>query len=467
MSPDHENRYLPPAQQGAALMVMLVIMVMGTATFLITSLSTSALRLARERDNSEVLAQARDALIGYAATVVLTSGTRRPGDLPCPDTNNDGIAETSCGNASGTTGQTLRIRRLPWKTLGLPDLRDSSGERLWYAVSNNFKNSTRTVCTDPPGLTGCLNSDTNGTITLRSSDGVVTSNGSSTSGVVAAIIAPGAVLTREGSASVQDRSAAGINTATNYLDIATVNGITEDNANFTDSSSTNGFIQGPVKNADGFVILNDQILAITVDSLMPALEKRVVAEVKLCLKEYAAKAQNVGRYPWASRVRPTSSPSYNDRSGYLFGRLPDTTFDTTDSDSGSVMDDTWTGLCTINSGSGWWLNWKEQVFYGLADAYKPVLFPAVPAADVCATPGNCLTVNPPSATGDKKFVVIVAGRKLPGQSRSYNSDFDRGTLSNYLEVPNPIPIYTGTAPNPTSFSRATRSATFNDTVVFE
>ncbi len=421
------------------------------------------MRIAKEKKNFEVLAQARDALIGYAVSVSL-SGSARPGDLPCPDTDNDGIQETSCGNASGSTGQTSRIGRLPWKTLGLPDLRDSSGERLWYAVSNNFKYNTRTTCTSS-GQTSCLNSDSTGTITLHNSDGSVTNDGNSTSGVVAVIIAPGSVLTRQGSGSAQDRSSGGSNTATNYLDIATVNGVTEDNANFIDKSSTNGFIQGPIKDSNGFVILNDQILAITQDSIMQAIQKRVAAEVKMCLTEYASKPQNNGRYPWASRVRPTSAPSYNDRTDYLFGRLSDTTFDSTKSDSGSVMDDSWSGNCNINSGSGWWLNWKEMVFYGLADAYKPVDPPTTPAVNACDTAGNCLTVNPPSATGNKKFVVIVAGKKLSGQSRS--NDTEKGTLSNYLEAPNPIPVYTGSPPNPTSFSQATPTTTFNDTVVFQ
>lgn len=444
---------------------MLVIMVLGSAAFLVSSLKPSVLRLAQNQKNAEVLAQARDALIGYAATVSL-SGSARPGDLPCPDTNNDGIQEVSCGNASGSTGQTLRLGRLPWKTLGLPELRDSSGELLWYAVSNKFKYNTRTVCTDPPSASGCLNSDTNGTITLRSSDGSVVNDGGSTSGAVAIVIAPGSVLTRQGSASAQDRSSSGLNTATNYLDVATVGGITEDNANFVDGSSSNGFINGPIYDANGLAFVNDQILAVTQDSIMQAIEKRVAAEVKMCLTEYAKKAQNVGRYPWASRVRPTSAPSYDDRTGYLFGRVPDTTFDTTLVDSWWTMDTSWTGNCNIISGSGWWRNWKELVFYGLADAYKPVAFPSTPAANACDTAGACLSVNPPSATGNKQIVVIVAGRALPGQSRIYNNDVDRGTLSNYLESPNPTPVYPGYAPNPTAFSQGARSATFNDTVVF-
>ncbi|MDE2311014.1 MAG: hypothetical protein KGL01_09335, partial [Betaproteobacteria bacterium] len=216
-------------QHGAALIVMLVIMIIGSIAFLVSSLSSSALQIARDKTTAAALAQAKDALIGYAISVQISfsnsSNQPRPGELPCPDTTNDGSSDTPCLNVIG---------RLPWKTLGLPDLRDGSGERLWYAVSTNFKNYSRTSCNltaTPP--TGCLNSDTKGTISVFASDGTQLNDGGGSTGVVAVIIAPGDVLTRQGG-SLQDRSSAGVNTASNYLDIATVGGITEDNANFID-----------------------------------------------------------------------------------------------------------------------------------------------------------------------------------------------------------------------------------------
>ena len=285
-------------------------------------------------------------------------------------------------------------------------------------------------------------------------------DGGGSTGVVAVIIAPGEVLTRQGGA-MQDRSSAGVNTPSNYLDIATVGGNTEDNAAFVDGSSTNGFIQGRIKDSSGNVILNDQLLVITKDNIMQTIQKRVAAEVKQCLNEYAL--QNQGRYPWAARLDPTNPVSYNDGSNRLFGRIPDTPFDSTKNDSNDFMGDTWTGNCNINSSSGWWLNWKEMVFYGLADAYKPTYFGwrwngwtwvwIWPSSPSCPT---CLSVNPPSATADKQFVVLVAGKMLSGQVRSSNAN--KGTLSNYLEG--------GNANGATPFEQSPLSATFNDTVVF-
>ena len=462
-------------QRGAALMVMLVIMVMGAATILVSSLSSSGLRIERDKITADALAQAKDALIGYAVKVQIDNSDctafgnncRRPGDLLCPDTDNDGDAESNCGNASGTTWQDKRLGRLPWKTLGLPDLRDGNGERLWYAVSNNFKNSTRTTCT-APGQAGCLNSDTAGTITIRSPDGNILDDGSTMSGAVAIIIAPGDALTRQDNVTQTRGCTLGVDcdaidkcTATpatsvpkcnpvNYLDNITS---IEDNASFMDGSATDGFIQGSIKDSSHNIILNDQLLVITQDNIMYAIQKRVAAEVKQCLNEYALNSQNMGHYPWAATLNPNN---YSDASNQLFGRVPDTQFTRTKQDSNPNMNDIWSGTCNINSSSGWWLNWKEMVFYGLANAYKPLDPLNPPAANACVTAGACMSVNPPSATADKKFVVIVAGKKLAGQSR--DSNVEKSTLSNYLEAPNSA----GASP----FAQSAPTATFNDTVAF-
>jgi hypothetical protein len=474
MKPLRIDPTIATKQRGAVLMVMLVIMIVGTAAFLVSALNSWSLKIEHERKNSEVLAQARDALIGYAASVQVDfsvcgmSGNNcaRIGDLPCPDKTGNGIAANSCGDAGGSN-QGLRLGRLPWKTLGLPDLRDASGEQLWYAVSNNYKEKNRTVCTSP-GLAGCLNSDTQGTITVRGTDGSVINDGSTMSGVVAVVIAPGSVLTRQDGTTLQDRSPGGMNLSTNYLDIATIGTITEDNADFIDGDSTNGFIQGQVKDANGNVIVNDQILTITQDSIMQPVQKRVAAEVKQCLIGYAKVPQNKGRYPWASTVSSLSPPSYADKADYVFGRIPDIPFIDTKTKSGNAMTDVWTAECNINPVSGWWLNWKEMVFYGLADAYKPVDPITTPALNACNPAGACLKVSPPSAQANKQFAIIVAGKRMPGQLRS--NDTQKGTFSNYLEAPNPTPAYTGIPgipPIPTNFSQSFPSATFNDTVVFQ
>lgn len=424
----------------------------------------------KQQQTTDALALAKEALIGYAASVDLSIGASRPGDLPCPDMDNDGVADPVPPCSGATLG------RLPWKTLGLPDLRDSDGERLWYAVSDNFKNNPRTSCT-APGQAGCLNSDTRGTISGRHSDGVtIVYDGTNPdpftpSGAIAVIISPGAVMQRQGSATTQDRSAVGVNNAINYLDVG--NG--EDNKVFTDGT-TDGFINGPVYDVNRDVIVNDRVLAITYPDLLPILERRVAKEVSNCLTSYAADPQNNGRYPWAAPITDTTSP-YDDQVNNRVGRIPDTFNDTILGIGGPVatlvcgglpipvvcMKDSWPSSCSISS--SWWTNWKEMVFYGVAQNYQPadplssVL--GVPAPGPCS--GNCLTVNPPSAVADKKFVVMVAGKQLSGVAGGQPrfSSTDKSTAANYLEDENNWT--TGLAD---TFSQQSATATFNDYLLF-
>lgn len=459
-------------QQGIALLVIVTLLATAAAAVTVTALNRSSqnVHIARDKITAAALAQAKEALIGYAVSVDLSSSTRRPGDLPCPDTNNDGITETSCGSGAGSY-QERRLGRLPWKTLGLPDLRDGNGERLWYAVSNNFKYSTRTACTST-GQTGCLNSDTVGTINVLAPDGTTRLNdGGGSTGAVAVILASGDAITRQDNIAQTRGCTPGVDcdatdkdkciTASpttvpkcnplNYLDTA----LGEDNANFTDSSSTNGFIQGKIKDIGNNVILNDQLLVITQEDIMRPIQKRVAGEVRNCLTDYAA--HNYNRYPWAVPITDLST-TYDDSSDTYFGRIPDD-LGNTESDSGGQMNDQWEIICnthTAHTPSPWWINWKEMVFYGLANGYKPVNPPT--ATPSCPT---CITVNPPSSAADKKFVVIVADKILtttiPPQVRT--SSTDKRTLSNYLEDANKI----GASP----FSQGTASNTFNDVVVYQ
>ena len=477
-----ENQCRVNRQRGIALIVVLVLLGLLVGILAIGFTGDLARRNNKQQQTTDALAKAKEALIGYAAGVNLTAGYR-PGDLPCPDINNDGTAGGSCSNGGGTT-----LGRLPWKTLGIPDLRDGDGERLWYAVSSNFKNNPSTPCT-APGQAGCLNSDTRGTITVRGSDGTIIYDGTTSSGAIAVIISPGAVIQRQGSATIQDRSTAGVNNPINYLDV----GSGEDNKDFVDSN-TNGFINGFVYDASANVIVNDRVLAITYSDLRPILERRVAKEVLNCLISYAASSRD--RYPWAARIDASATGDYGSKQGYRFGRLPDTfdetllglTIDPTIAAvvnslclfpivSSQCMSNNWplpgsTPSCNFRDSVGtpqpWWLNWKEQVFYGVAAAYEPaaptvqILPPLITGAVSppagCGVPGDCLTVNPSSAA-DKKVVVIVAGKPLMAAGQP--TVRDKTNPANYLEGANAANIPSN-APNGFTFTQQPSSASFND-----
>lgn len=260
-------------QHGGAFIVMLVIMILGITTVLVGALTGAGQMAANNIRSGEALSQARDALIAYAV-----SDTNRPGELPCPDTDNDGSAETLSGfNCSGGN-----FGRLPWKTLGVPDLRDAAGERLWYAVSDPFH----------AGGAATLNSETAGTISLS---GNVTANN-----LIAIVFAPGRPLPTLS----QSRAVADENTAANYLESILV--------------SPTSFQQlTPNDHEGGAYSYNDQLVYIGHEHLMPLVEKRIVREAKKCLDSYAATSGS--KYPWAAQV---STGAYVTTPNTLFGRIP-------------------------------------------------------------------------------------------------------------------------------------------------
>lgn len=423
----------PYKQRGAALLLFLLLGFGIGATIFFSVRNGSPGRLEQERTTLNSLNLAKQALIAYAVAVY-PSGNVRPGDLPCPDTNDDGVKESSCGNASGSTGQTTRLGRLPWKSLGLPDLRDSSGERLWYAVSNNFKEDDNKSRHLP------LNSDTTGSIRYVDSDGNVVPN------VIAVIIAPGSPIQRLNTASVQNRSAAGTNNPTNYLD-ATAN---EDNADFVDYGP-NGFANGIVRDNQGRILVNDMMTVITYNDLLPLLEKKVAATVLNCLNRYASyvgsTSNNMGRYPWPASMATSAANNYDDTPNTLFGRVPDIMLNS--SISSPNMLPTWGALPECSISDNWFRdNWREQVFYAIADAYKPGATP--PAC------GACLTVGTKT---NARVAVIMARRALSAASLIQRSTA-KSVIGNYLEDGNAT-AYDGV------FEDKSISASFNDLLVYK
>ena len=160
------------AQSGAALLVLMLILIVGSSFFLATKLNINLTKTQRDEQTGIALSAAKNALIGYAISYPdKVNPAEGPGYLPCPDNDNDGDAEGSCvlGGVNNTIG------RFPYETLELEDLRDSSGQRFWYSLSQNFRNN--------PSKLVPLNSESPSSAAL-SVDGV--------GDIVAVIIAPGA-----------------------------------------------------------------------------------------------------------------------------------------------------------------------------------------------------------------------------------------------------------------------------------
>ena len=147
----------PRARGQALIAALLLVTVLGAGALLANGdLRARAEAVAHAR-SLEALAQARSALIGYA----ISYEERHPGEgygfLPCPDNGNDGSTPIGACGARGVAA----IGRLPWRTLGLPDLRDGWGECLWYAVAGSAKHNPKPLTHnwDSPGQFALLTAD--------------------------------------------------------------------------------------------------------------------------------------------------------------------------------------------------------------------------------------------------------------------------------------------------------------------
>ena len=303
-------------QDGIALVVILGVLLVIGAMFALSSLNFATQRVARDTVTRDSLLRAKEALIAYAAT-----DATRPGELPCPDVNDDGMLVIN-EDFVGSNCVSL-IGRLPWITLGLPDLRDDAGERLWYALSNDF-HANGTVP---------LNSDTAfraGNTSLQIIGAYPAAN------LVAIVFSPGAALTRQGAAATQNRSCiVGTNcnaslkctavpasntpkcNAVNYLDVASG----EDNS---DIDANRSYVA--TAKSETF---NDQLLPIHSDDIMRLVERRAAREFAQYLRDHydawenttVVGGTNKGFYPYAA---PFTDPSTTQvgTNGTMSGLLP-------------------------------------------------------------------------------------------------------------------------------------------------
>jgi type II secretory pathway pseudopilin PulG len=438
--------------RGVALIIMLLLMVLGLTAVLAGSLNLSAMQRARQEKTTAALAQAKDALIGYAITYADTHSGEVHGYLPCPDINGkdlsgnpaEGSAKATCGNKDIST-----MGRLPWRTLGLAPLRDGAGECLWYAVSGNYKSNPKT---------GLMNWDTKGKLQLFAADGTALTAPDNQG--VAIIFAPGAAL--PGQIRPANGTLCGDYSAANYLDHDIGRSI--NNADI----AAEKFIRGA---ADGQV--NDGIIFITRQDVWNAIQKRTDLTHTLrllsqrlaeCLADYG-RNNTSGNFslPWPA---PTAlndyalNSHYGDQASLFMGRIP---YDVSTSNSkahnnmnGAILMTAANGLaCPAYAASPvtelhrlypWWDNWKDQLFYVLSAAYRPQSSATTPCS------GNCVTVNgQPYAAA-----ILFSG---PGLAALGQTRVDRSTVSHFLEA---SPAGSIAANGSEAYQSATAGLSFND-----
>ncbi|MGZ8262442.1 MAG: hypothetical protein ACXWTU_05700, partial [Methylotenera sp.] len=235
-------------QQGGALIILVLILIIAGTTALFSVLDGNGVKIERDKKTAMVLAEAKTALIGLSIKAV--SSGARPGNLIIPDfltespANYDGTSDSGCLDASVSNGLPLInsdinmrcLGRLPWKDLGIsihapsknnllepdPSESDPSGIMPWYAVSANLvdptclavlnSNTLNLVNNPPPAPLDCT-----GTtlpypwLIVRDSNGNIISKR-----VAAVIFVPGAAR------GAQSRSSTTLSAADQYLDTLVV-----------------------------------------------------------------------------------------------------------------------------------------------------------------------------------------------------------------------------------------------------
>jgi hypothetical protein len=356
----HERPPLRGKQRGQGLLGVIAIFGIGLSALLYGLITPASLSIEKEKSTNAALALARDALIGRAAT-----DDNRPGSLPCPDFDdgtvnpinvaNDGIADLLAGADCPSY-----IGRLPWKTLGLPDLRDASGERLWYMLSTRFRDAKEA---EP------INTDTKGNVTVYSGNATTVM----TSEAAAVIFAPGEIL------STQNRGdAANQKNPSNYLESA---------SGINNASAAGPYIAAPATSA-----FNDRLLVITAASLMMPAEQRVAREMLTLLQSYRDLSA-CACYPWAANNFNDDSITDRTRGGVPID---------------NALPEVW-GAGTIPSVPSWFEKnkWGKVFYYAVA-----------PSQTATPTPGT-LTVDGVS----KNVVLITTGPASASRPSSTLSDY--------------------------------------------
>lgn len=396
-------------QRGQAMILTVLLLAVGVGAVVFTLATPARTAIENDKKTAAALAQARDALIGYAA-----SDNERPGSLPCPDTNNDGSAEspipTDCSNYIG---------RLPWRTLRLPDLRDGSGERLWYAVSREFARNP--LCGGTPNGAACpLNSDTSGQLTIT---GLAPA-----ANVIAIVFAPGEVIGAQMRGTIVEQG-----TVSNYLE----------------GENSDGIPSAPPVVDTGFTtaltspIFNDKLLAITSDALFSVVEMRVLRELRAALRAYR---NNNGYFPSAN---PYADVTY--ACNYLsFRERPPLNINL-----GCAAFADWGPELPAWFGTN---NWHHVTHYVVSPCRLGPIGAQQPTLDIlCKGLGDIIVDGASSIHA----IAFAAGRTLPGQSRSGTGT----TIGDYLDPVASSPNDENVSNSNLQFVSPVRSATNNDRMI--
>ena len=141
-------------QRGAVVMIMLLILILGSAYFLLTVLNKGDPQQPGTVATAAELNAVTEALIGHALVTKC---------LPCPAVSvTNGMAQAACGASGAVAGY------LPWVTLGLGEL-DTWSHRLRYVVQRELAGGTNCItASDTAGIPVQYRDSSGSTVPLTS-----------------------------------------------------------------------------------------------------------------------------------------------------------------------------------------------------------------------------------------------------------------------------------------------------------
>lgn len=366
MLPTH--RIQPQARSsGAAIIIFITLVLLAFTTILVTQVSVNQKKSGRMQNSSKALDLSQSAILGYALSQPI------PGTLPCPDTTGDGSENTILGGCASQLGL------LPYFTLGLDNLSDSSGADLWYAVETSY-----TV--NAPGQ---RNSSTPSGMTL---------NGQAVSHV---IIAPGIALGGQNRIPLIQ---------TNFLEGTNADGNLSTYDNITSNTQ------------------NDVVLGSPLSSFWALIEQRVLAEASLLTTTYRAVCN---QYPWSANF----GGPYTSVVTQQTGSLPLTAALPFNWGTPCAL-----GIAPIPAG---WLttHWSDQLFYRMCtnpegNCLTVIDSASSPAPAIILAPGSRLSGQTrPTAVASDYFE--AENVSLPDDEYRVVNPIDHS--GGYNDLSNPLP----------------------------
>jgi hypothetical protein len=484
-------------QDGIVVLVLVVFIALTTIAYFLNEFSPEKIQHQQAISTSKSLSRAKDALIAHAVSRAdINSPSAQPGRLgylPCPANNNgEGNSVGNCGSRNEAA-----LGWFPWRSLGLPPLRDESGACLLYAVSGSYKFR-------PPA--DMLNEDTYGMFQVVDESFNIVQGANPEDRVVAIVFAAGKALPGQ-SRTYNAGSQCGddIDNFGAYLDRYVDASGTIDNSRVTSGSvdQIDRFIHATAESMsdDAARPHNDRFITITRDDIWPALMgraefdaadttgnskiRRVTEVLARCLAQYGNDNGN-SRLPYPAPFNLNGNDyregdDYDDApavaGGQHFGRFP-YIVDSADAEiPGTIAesrlfeknfsappvhaepndirqcDDLHVRFLTDPPGPPFppnadlrtatsedrifWENRKDHFFYAVSNSYRPSSFPP---DDTAGAPrcGNCISIDGVQYAA----VVIYAGEKEPPfmQTRKApiaptDTEDTKMNFINYVEIP--------------------------------